>query len=97
MKRTLSQRRDDFCGTFLDPRRKKTINRVTQRLAPAVRDSIRTLWKTAGCMDLNYPDLATYLGVINQRFEATLKESAYRKETHSKIQRLAELGVRGCN
>ena len=89
MKRIRPQCNDDIRGTFLDPHRKKTINRVTQRLAPAVRDAIRTLWKTAGVMDLNYPDLSSYLSVINSRFERANKENAYRKEQLEAIAKMA--------
>lgn len=70
----------DIKGTFLDPHRKNTINRVTQRLAPKLRDRIRQLWKTANVMDLNYSTLDEYLSVINQRFEQANKENEHRKE-----------------
>ena len=92
MKKRFPVECDDVRGTFLDPHRKKTINRVTQRLTPAVRDAIRTLWKTAGCMDLNYPDLATYLAVINQRFETTLKTNEAHKSALWDIQCRAAQG-----
>ena len=97
MKKRFPVECDDVRGTFLDPHRKKTINRVTQRLAPKLRDRIRQLWKTANVMDLNYSNLDEYLSVINQRFEEVKRENTHRRETHWKIKRLAELGARGCD
>jgi hypothetical protein len=79
--------------SFLNPHRKNTINRVTQRLAPKLRDRIRQLWKTANCMDLNYSTLDEYLSVINQRFEQANKENEHRMEALISIGESAVAGA----
>jgi hypothetical protein len=48
---------------------KNSINQVTKNLDPKLRVMMRRLWDAAGTLDLDYPDLASYVQVCCQVLE----------------------------
>lgn len=79
------------CRRRKEPRKKRwtnSIRQATKHLPEDVKAEIMKLWELAGCMDLDYPGLADYLGVIRSQFDEALGKLKAMKEAAAIVRRI---------